>query len=124
MTAQLTNEIRLNSLVLENDKRILYDVIVNNDTSDTNHPIVKNYKYFERKIDEWVTADQNTSDAFHKLILSLLDHVVILPIHCDSEDDALTIFETINNRGMSLSDADIFKSTLYANSAKKYVVTR
>jgi len=39
-----------------------------------------------------------------------------LPIHCESEDDALIIFETINNRGMSLTDADIFKAKLHRNS--------
>ncbi len=52
----------------------------------------------------------------------LLDKVYVLPIaSVDKEQDnareqALTIFETINNRGLDLSDADIFKAQLF-NSA-------
>ncbi len=52
----------------------------------------------------------------------LLDKVYVLPIQSvDKEQDnarekALTIFETINNRGLDLSDADIFKAQLF-NSA-------
>ena len=49
----------------------------------------------------------------------LLDNVYLLPIELyDEEIDkaqnkALTIFETINNRGKDLENADIFKSKLY-----------
>jgi len=52
----------------------------------------------------------------------LLEKVYILPIQSvDTEEEkarekALVIFETINNRGLDLSDADIFKAQLY-NSA-------
>ena len=49
----------------------------------------------------------------------------MLPIvqTADEEKDAigkaLTIFETINNRGMDLGDADIFKARLYESAYKK-----
>ena len=45
--------------------------------------------------------------------------IFILPITLDgktqleAESDALTIFETINDRGLSLQDADIIKALLY-----------
>ena len=39
-------------------------------------------------------------------------------IKCGDLDDALTIFETINNRGMSLSDIDIFKAQLHKNAGQ------
>ena len=48
-----------------------------------------------------------------------LERVTLLPIElsgttmADAEGKALTIFETINNRGMNLQDADIFKAKLY-----------
>ena len=44
---------------------------------------------------------------------------MILPIECTNFENALTIFETINNRGMDLSDADIFKSKLYKNAGEQ-----
>lgn len=49
----------------------------------------------------------------------ILEHVFLLPIElngsdmAEANDKALTIFETINNRGMSLENADIFKAKLY-----------
>ena len=49
----------------------------------------------------------------------LMKKVTMLPIvqsadeQRDAENKALTIFETINNRGMDLEDADIFKARLY-----------
>jgi len=41
----------------------------------------------------------------------------VLPIKADNQDTALTIFSTLNDRGLPLSDADIFKAKIY-NSIK------
>lgn len=69
----------------------------------------------------WVTAkraeygDQKMKD----FIFFILDNVAMLPIELtgtdmeDASDRALVIFETLNNRGMDLEDADIFKERLY-----------
>lgn len=52
----------------------------------------------------------------------LLEHVFLLPIEIvgESVDDSMSrtliIFETLNNRGLDLTDADIFKSRLYAKA--------
>lgn len=52
----------------------------------------------------------------------MLECIYLLPIELtdttinSAENKALTIFETINNRGMDLQDADIFKARLYAKS--------
>ena len=55
----------------------------------------------------------------------LMKRVTMLPIvqsadgQEDAENKALTIFETINNRGMDLEDADIFKARLYDSAYTK-----
>jgi len=55
----------------------------------------------------------------------LLERVYILPIQSEDIDEekarekALIIFETINNRGLDLSDADIFKAQLYNSASNK-----
>ncbi len=55
----------------------------------------------------------------------LMRKVTMLPIvqtaeeQDDAENKALTIFETINNRGMDLEDADIFKARLYDSAYTK-----
>lgn len=49
----------------------------------------------------------------------ILDHIFLLPIELSGDNKetasnrALSIFETINNRGMSFENADIFKAKLY-----------
>ena len=114
LTSQLTDELRVDSQVLEDDKKNLYDIIFNNGDKTPDCNLKKNYIHLGKKIDEWWKAQGNSASELNRLILCLLDQVVLLPIHCGSEDDALTIFETINNRGMSLTDADIFKAKLHS----------
>ena len=61
----------------------------------------------------------------HSYLRFFLEQVTLLPIELVGADQeeansrALTIFETINNRGMDLSDADIFKAKLYAKALTK-----
>lgn len=126
LTSDLTDEIRVNSCVISDDREILQAVILDraeDDMPESN--IISNYRFFCGKIDEWRRYNGQASDKLNSFILALLDNVVLLPIHCGSEDDALTIFETINNRGMSLSDADIFKAKLYhytpANEQEQFI---
>lgn len=58
-------------------------------------------------------------------IYFVLDQVFLLPIELigdsvdEANDKALKIFETINNRGMNLEDADIFKAKLYDKAVEK-----
>lgn len=42
-----------------------------------------------------------------------MNNCILLPIEAESQDTALTIFSTLNNRGLPLSDADIFKAQFY-----------
>ena len=112
LSSELTNNIRLNSDVIENDKKNLEKIILEGRCDDENSRLYINYDMFKKKISDWKQG--KTSDELNKLILTFLDNEVLLPILCETEDDALNIFETINNRGLSLSDADIFKSKLYA----------
>ncbi len=70
----------------------------------------KNYRFFEEKIDEFL---QKYPAYFSYLPTRILNNCIILPIEAESQDTALRIFSTLNNRGKSLSDSDIFKSELY-----------
>jgi uncharacterized protein with ParB-like and HNH nuclease domain len=70
----------------------------------------KNYEVFRGRIEEFFK--QENSPEIKDFISTILDKIVVLPIECTDFESALTIFETINNRGMDLSDTDIFKSKL------------
>jgi uncharacterized protein with ParB-like and HNH nuclease domain len=59
-------------------------------------------------------------DSLEKLALPffidwLIDNVVLVEIVTYSDDDAYTIFETMNDRGLSLSPTDMLKGYLLAN---------
>lgn len=69
-----------------------------------------NFKYFQRKISELVN-EWPTYTGY--LATRILNNVILLPIEAESQDTALRIFSTLNDRGLPLSDADIFKSQFY-----------
>lgn len=73
----------------------------------------ENYRYFEGKIIEFL---DEFPGYFPYLPNRILKNCILLPIEAESQDTALRIFSTLNNRGIPLSDADIFKSEFY----KKY----
>ncbi len=49
----------------------------------------------------------------YNFIFSILNQAILLPVTAGSEDTALNIFSTLNDRGLPLSDADIFKAKIY-----------
>lgn len=71
----------------------------------------KNFIILEKLINEYSTDDPSMMYSFANAILR---RSILLPISADSQDTALTIFSTLNNRGKSLSDADIFKANIYS----------
>ena len=50
-----------------------------------------------------------------QLCITILQKCIILPIECDTPETALTIFSTLNDRGLPLADSDIFKAQIYRN---------
>jgi hypothetical protein len=64
MTAGLTNELRVQSLVIEEDKNQLYDIIFNDGAKTPDDSRLKvNYEYIEKKIDEWRMTEEQDSDS-------------------------------------------------------------
>lgn len=70
----------------------------------------KNYMQLQNLINEYATSDPLS---FYRFISNILNKAILLPITADSQDTALTIFSTLNDRGLALSDADIFKAKMY-----------
>lgn len=102
---------RVVSEAIEDDRDSLENLLEGKE-SDTSTQFSRNLGTIQKKLDECIRSGGIKLEAF---IDFLLRKVVLLPIECDSPDSALRIFETLNNRGMPLTDADIFKATLYNN---------
>lgn len=75
---------------------------------DSNY--AKNYKFFLDKIEEFL---HKYPSYFAFFPTRILNNCILLPIEAESQDTALRIFSTLNDRGKPLSDADIFKAQLY-----------
>ncbi|SDY08655.1 Uncharacterized conserved protein, contains ParB-like and HNH nuclease domains [Allochromatium warmingii] len=71
---------------------------------------VNNYRFFQKKIDAFL---QEFAGYFPYLPARILNNCILLPIEAESQDTALRIFSTLNDRGLPLSDADIFKAQFY-----------
>ena len=106
------NVLKIDSEVAtDNDKDEFLDIlktgIVNKDQKSN---YAKNYLFFQQKIDTFLNEFPSY---FAYLPARILGNCILLPIEAESQDTALRIFSTLNNRGLPLSDADIFKAQFY-----------
>lgn len=84
------------------------------ETGETNDKVKDNYSAnYNKFVDMYVKKSQGSPNQIYHFILALLNYSILLPITADDQETALTIFNTLNNRGLPLSDADIFKSYIY-----------
>jgi uncharacterized protein with ParB-like and HNH nuclease domain len=68
-----------------------------------------NYAFFRKQINDEFKDDPGKRTAFAAFVRN---KVVLLQVVCQDEHSALTIFETINNRGKNLTNGDIFKAKI------------
>lgn len=107
-------KIHIESLVAteeDNDTfhKILETGLANNLAAD-NYSV--NYRFFKKQCDEYASLNPMK---WKELCVTILNQCIILPIECDTPETALTIFSTLNDRGMPLADSDIFKAQIYRN---------
>lgn len=106
------NALKIDSEVAtDNDKGEFLDILKSGKAHENyKSQYAENYRFFEKKINEFINE---LPDFFKYLPVRILKYCILLPIEADNQDTALQIFSTLNNRGKSLSDADIFKSQFY-----------
>lgn len=68
------------------------------------------YQFIQKRIDDFLNS---FPCYFPYLPARILGNCILLPIEAESQDTALRIFSTLNDRGLPLSDADIFKAQFY-----------
>lgn len=116
---ELTAEVNFERALIESrvisdeGNKIFGQILVSGTTEETakdNYSL--NYKLFTELIENYATTEP---ELFFWFIRNVLNKAILLPITADSQDTALTIFSTLNDRGLALSDADIFKAKIYNN---------
>lgn len=70
----------------------------------------QNYLFFQKSIDQFL---HDFPTFFPYLPTRIMNNCILLPIEAESQDTALRIFSTLNDRGLPLSDSDIFKAQFY-----------
>ena len=114
------NDLKIDSEVAtEKDKREFLDILKNGDATGKESKYSQNFRDFENKIDDFLSRYPSYFPYFP---LRILNNCVLLPIEAESQDTALRIFSTLNDRGKPLSDADIFKAQFhkyYSSLGKK-----
>lgn len=112
----------LNSQVITSkDEDVLKDILKENinikelESSKSNY--AKNFIFFHNAIKDF--KGKNATDFAELCNTILSDTFFVLCVTCDSQDTAMTIFNTLNSRGMPLSNADIIKGEIYKNIKNK-----
>lgn len=106
------NQILLKSeVVTDSGNMILRNIL---ETGEADPKAKDNYSRNFNKFKElYVNKSQSSPNQIYHFVLALLNYSILLPITADDQETALTIFNTLNNRGLPLYDADIFKSYIY-----------
>jgi len=104
--------IHIESLVATDSDNAAFHAILETGTAnkDATDAYSKNYRYFLEACDAYASRNPMS---WYKLCVTILNRCIVLPIECNSQETALTIFSTLNDRGMPLDDSDIFKAQIY-----------
>ena len=106
------DELKINSEVAtDNDKEEFLQILKTGKMDKVQKSnYAKNYRFFQEKIENFLSEYPSY---FAYLPTRILNNCILLPIEAESQDTALSIFSTLNDRGLPLSDADIFKAQFY-----------
>lgn len=93
-------------------EKIDYQRIISNNSN-----YAKNYIFFYEKLKEFIIREPLLFEKFCDMFLE--KNLFVLLVVCDSQESAMTIFNTLNSRGLPLSNADILKGYIYKKSEEK-----
>lgn len=105
-------ELKIDSEVAtDNDKDEFLEILKTGDArKELRSKYANNFRFFQTKIQEFADKFPMYLSYFPTRILN---NCILLPIEADNQNTALRIFSTLNDRGLPLSDADIFKAQFY-----------
>lgn len=106
------NELKINSEVATDKEKDEFLSILRTGIAEDSKKsrYADNYRFFQEKIQEFLNS---YPDWFSYFPIRIMNNCILLPIEAESQDTALRIFSTLNDRGKPLSDADIFKAQFY-----------
>ena len=113
-----TSKLKIDSEVAtDNDKDEFLTILRTGEVKkEQKSTYAQNYRFFQKQIDEFL---HKYPAFFAYLPQRIMNNCILLPIEAESQDTALRIFSTLNDRGLPLSDSDIFKAQFYKYYSSK-----
>ena len=107
-----TNKLKIDSEVTsDDDKHEFLSILKTGIVEDSQKSAyARNYRFFTEQINTFLVQYPTY---FAYLPNRLMNNCILLPIEAESQETALRIFSTLNDRGKPLSDTDIFKAQFY-----------
>ena len=108
----IQSKVKMTSSVVTDTQRDEFLYILENGEApaEMKSKYAENYRFFQGRIEEFL---HELPSYFALFPARLLGNCILLTVEAESQDTALRIFSTLNDRGMPLSDSDIFKAQLY-----------
>ncbi|NBZ89443.1 DUF262 domain-containing protein [Stagnihabitans tardus] len=85
-------------------------------TSKSNRLLAESYLYFHGVIERELADGVGFSDFVQRIVEALDDVVQVIRISVKDDYDAYMLFETLNDRGLALSVADLLKNYLFSKA--------
>jgi uncharacterized protein with ParB-like and HNH nuclease domain len=101
----------VSEVATEDDNNIFHSILETGLTDEKQFDNYScNYRFFKEQCDKYA---ENNPMQWKKFCVTILRKCIVLPIECERQETALTIFSTLNDRGLPLADSDIFKAQIY-----------
>lgn len=108
----IENQLKIDSQVSTDEDKDEFITILRTGTvqKDYHSRYARVFSFFQDKIEEFI-GRYPAYCAY--LPARIMYNCILLPIEAETQDTALRIFSTLNDRGLPLSDSDIFKAQFY-----------
>jgi len=106
------DEVEAKLILGRKDNKVLKKLVEKRINGDSfkNEKIIQGYNFFKEKL-------QENRQQWQNIYIKLLDSLDLVIMVTDSYYDAFRLFETLNNRGLSLSSVDLIKNYLLSKFA-------
>jgi hypothetical protein len=96
----------------------IYRLAEDDTLSPSNRLLAECFRFMHRRLGELRSNDWALEDLAGAIIECLNARVLVIRIDVKDDYDAFLLFETLNDRGLELSEADLLKNRLFAVSAE------
>lgn len=136
--AERAPNVKVPALVLNKTDKDFYDTYIlnsravpevarqaeNDDSPLSNRLIAECYCFMHRRVGELLGDGRAVEELAAAIMAALNERVLVIRIDVKDEYNAFMLFETLNDRGLELSEADLLKNHLFAVSEDRLTETQ